>query len=128
MHEKILTPNIISIELILYLKTSDCQFEVKESKIMYPIKQNRPAKVVVLPSADSSWFERRKMDVPRPSWAAVAQSKRGYLLPETTLPINMTGMTLQAFARTWVGNETNLSASYWNQEERMFDREQKEYL
>jgi len=53
IHEKTLTPNIISIELILYLKTSDCQFEVKESKSMYPIKQRRPEKVVVDPSPES---------------------------------------------------------------------------
>ena len=33
-HEKTFTPNIISIEDILYLKTSDCQLEVKESNAM----------------------------------------------------------------------------------------------
>ena len=33
-HEKTLTPNIISIEDILYLKTSDCQLEVNESNAM----------------------------------------------------------------------------------------------
>ena len=62
MQEKTLTPNIISIELILYLKTSDCQFEVKESKIMYPIKQRRPEKVVVAPSPDS-WKDKLALEL-----------------------------------------------------------------
>jgi hypothetical protein len=51
--EKQLTPNIISIEVILYLNTSDCQFDVNESKAMYPIRQIKPENVVVTASLDS---------------------------------------------------------------------------
>ena len=59
--------------------------------------------------------------------AAVIQSKTGYLLPEMTFPINITGITLHAFAKTWVGKETNFKASYWNQEDKIFDKKQNEY-
>ena len=31
-------------------------------------------------------------------------------------------------AKTWVGKETNLSASYWNHDDKMFEKEQNEYL
>lgn len=37
------------------------------------------------------------MEVPTPRRPAVNQSNHGYLFPEMALPINMTGMTLQAY-------------------------------
>ena len=68
------------------------------------------------------------MDVPTPSCAAVTQSNKGYLFFEITFPISITGMILHAFAKTCVGKETNLSASYWNQLDIILDSEQAEYL
>ena len=38
----------------------------------------------------------------------------------------MTGTILHAFAITCVGNDTNLSASYWHADETMLDTEQYE--
>ena len=113
--EKRLTPNIIWTDETLYcLKISDCQLDVKLSNAMYPRRIMIPAKVVSvvwLAVADGS-ADRRKRATPTDMREAVMYSCHGYVLFETTFPINMTGMTLEAFAKTWVGKLTNLSASY----------------
>ena len=89
-----------------------------------------PAKVVsvVWASADAGSEDSRKRATPTEMREAVRYSCHGYVRFETTFPISITGITLAAFASTWVGKLTNFKASYWHQLLRVLEIEEYEYL
>ena len=73
-----------------------------------------PAKVVsVVCSFDEEGSAaKRNNATPKESIVAVMYSCQLYVRLETTFPISITGITLEAFAKTCVGKLTYFSASY----------------
>lgn len=54
-------------------------------------------------------------------------SNQEYLCPLTNRPINIVTTTFEALQIVWVGNETYFSASYWHQDEIVFENEVYEW-
>ena len=127
-HENMFTPVIIWMEETLWrLKSSPCQLDVKLSKPMYPARRITPDIVVTVPLClvTSPLFNKNNV-TPTEIMQAVMYSWYSYVLFDTTFPINITGMTLDALAKTCVGKLTNLRASYWHQLLMMFENELNE--
>ncbi len=66
----------------------------------------------------------KKSAMPREMKTATTYSYFSYFLRETTHPMIMTGIILEALAKTCVGKLMNFKASYWHQLLIMFENEQ----
>eukprot|EP00327_Prymnesium_parvum_P005826 CAMPEP_0182798436 /NCGR_PEP_ID=MMETSP0006_2-20121128/1348_1 /TAXON_ID=97485 /ORGANISM="Prymnesium parvum, Strain Texoma1" /LENGTH=134 /DNA_ID=CAMNT_0024923551 /DNA_START=138 /DNA_END=539 /DNA_ORIENTATION=- len=122
--ENRLTTHIICMELTwCSLKILLCQLDVKLSATMYTTMRRMPTACVPRTGASLASFNLNST-TPPVTQIATTYSTALYFFPLTTYPIIITGTILHAFASTWVGKETNLSASYWHAEEMMFDTEQ----
>jgi hypothetical protein len=105
--------------------------EVKEEQITHVRSRMNPEKVVDIPlsaAALSTELPDRNKPIPIEIVIATTYSYFLYFFLEIIQPIIMTGMILEAFAKTWVGKLINLRASYWHQLLIILEKAQYEYL